>query len=179
MTSKSVSVTFQYLLCPLLVSVTAGWDAACWIPKIRNTPGWVQWLKLPWLLALGSQRLYATLSFITVHRIHSDVKCNETQTSNATARHDIPNHLARRVFLLWLQHISCQTLTQRMPNMHVARYKVLHGAFVGKQHFLHSARVQGRWRLAKSSLFFFITGVRCGFRAGLWDFSYNSLLRRL
>ena len=29
-----------------------------------------------------------------------------------------------------------KTLTQWPPNVHVARYKVLHGAFVTKQHFL-------------------------------------------
>ena len=45
--------------------------------------------------------------------------------------------------------------------------------------FFYSARVHWRWHLAKSSLFFFITGVRCGFCAGLWDFCPNSLLRRL
>ena len=35
----------------------------------------------------------------------------------------------------------------------------------------NSARVQWRCRLAKSSLFFFNTGVRCGFRTDLWYFS--------
>ena len=34
---------------------------------------------------------------------------------------------------------------------------------------------QWRWRLTKSSLSFFITGVRCGIRTGLWHFSRNSL----
>ena len=42
--------------------------------------------------------------------------------------------------------------------------------------FFHSARVEWRWRLAKPFSFFFISGVRCGFHDGLWDFSPSSLL---
>ena len=51
---------------------------------------------------------------------------------------------------------------------------MLHGACVRTQHFLPLGE-----SMTKSSLFFFITGVRCGSHATLWNFSPNSLLRRL
>ena len=50
----------------------------------------------------------------------------------AAPRNDsIPNHLARRVF-----HCGYNTFLVKTPNVHVARYKLLHGAFVKKQYFL-------------------------------------------
>ena len=67
---------------------------------------------------------------------HSDVRWTEIQTSSATARHGNPNHLARRVFHCSYNILLVNTLSQWQPNLYVARYKLLHGAFVSKQHFL-------------------------------------------
>jgi len=65
--------------------------------------------------------------------------------------------------------VSLWLMSKCLPaNVHVARYKLLHGIF------FYSARVQCRW-----SLLFFIIGVMYGFRANLWEFSPNYLLRRL
>ena len=50
------------------------------------------------------------------------------------ARHDTPNHLDRQVFRSDYDIFIVKTLvTQWSSNVHVARYKLLHGAFVRKQ----------------------------------------------
>ena len=66
---------------------------------------------------------------------HSGVRWNEIQTSSATARHDTPNHMARRVFHCGYNIFLITTLTQWPLNVHAVRYKLLHDAF-RKQHFL-------------------------------------------
>ena len=64
--------------------------------------------------------------------------------------------------------------------MRVAKYKLLHGAFIKKLHFFPlSETPMAIMTEAKSSLVFFITGVRCDFHASLWDLSQNSLLKCL
>ena len=67
--------------------------------------------------------------------IHSGVRRKEVQSSSDTIRHGNSNHLAWRLF-----HCGCmflvKTLSQWPPNVHVARYKLLHGAFVRKHHCL-------------------------------------------
>ena len=80
-----------------------------------------------------------SLSFIYLLLLivfYSNVRWNEIETSSATARHDIPNHLARRLLHCRYNIFLVKTLTQWPPNVHVARYKLLHGAFVRTQHFL-------------------------------------------
>ena len=77
--------------------------------------------------------------FYILRSIHSGVRRNEIQTSSATARHGTPNHLARQVYHCGYNIYLVKTLTQWPPNVHMAKYKLLHGAFV-----FHSARVQ--WR---------------------------------
>ena len=62
--------------------------------------------------------------------IHSSVKRNEIQTSTATARHAIPNHLARWLFHCGYNMLLVKTLTQWPPKVHAARYKLLCDAFV-------------------------------------------------
>ena len=104
--------------------------------------------------------------------IHSGVRRNEIQTSNATAQ-DAPNHLARRVFHCGYIFLV-EMLTQWPPNMHVARYRLLYGAFVRNPSPLLLSE-SPMTMTSDSHLFFFITGVRRGFRAGLWGFSPNSL----
>ena len=54
----------------------------------------------------------------------------------AASRHDMapPNHLARRVFHCGYNIFIVKTLTQWPPNTHMARYKLLHGVLVRKQH---------------------------------------------
>ena len=100
--------------------------------------------------------------------IHSGVRRNELQTSSVTERHYTPNHSTRRVFHCGYNTFLVETLTQWPPNVHVAMYILLHGLFVRKQHFVSTQR--------ESSLVFFTTGVRSGFRACLWDCSRHSLL---
>ena len=73
-----------------------------------------------------------------------------------------------------LQHISCQN-----AYLMVARYKLLHGAFDKKQHFLPLNENPMSMTSGKvQSIFFFsfINGVRCGVLAGMWEFSLHSLL---
>ena len=72
-------------------------------------------------------------------------------------------------------YFPSQWLTQWPPNVHVARYKLLHGAFIRKQHF----RPLSENPMAMTSSQVQFTGFRCGFRTGLWDLSPNSLLRRV
>jgi len=98
---------------------------------------------------------------------HSGIRRNRIQTSSATVRHSNPNHITRRMFQCGYSILLAKTLTQWPPNVHVARCRLLHGAFVIKQNFL------------PLQSFFFNTGVSYDFGAGLWDFSQNSLLRRL
>ena len=74
--------------------------------------------------------------FLVLGRIHSGVRRNEIQTSSATTRHGTPNHLARREFHCRYNISFVETLNQWLSNEHVARYKLLHGAFIRKQHFL-------------------------------------------
>ena len=92
------------------------------------------------------------------------------------AWHGTPNNLAQWMFHCGYNKFLVKMLTQWL---HVVRYKRLHGSFIKKNLCIHSARVQWWWCLAKSSLFFFINGVRCGFCTGLLEFGSNSLLRHL
>ena len=104
---------------------------------------------------------------------HSGFMRIELLTSSATARHANPNHLARRVF-----HCGYNIFLVKTPNVQVARYKLLHGAFVRK-YVLPLSKSPVAMKPCKVQFFFFITGVRCGFRASLRDICPNSLLRRL
>ena len=107
--------------------------------------------------------------------IHSGVGRNEVQASSATARHDTPNNLAWWVFHCGYNIFLIKSLTQWPSNVHVARFKLLHGAFNRKQHIFPPSECRLARCLAQYSIFFFSTGVRCGFRAGIWDFSQKSL----
>ena len=105
---------------------------------------------------------------------HSDVRWTEIQTSSATARHGNPNHLARRVFHCSYNILLVNTLSQWQPNVHVARYKLLHGAFVSKQHFPSLSACPVAMTSFSTSLVSGVALLSC-----LWDFSPTSLLRRL
>ena len=65
-----------------------------------------------------------------------------------------------------------------MPYVHVAGYKLLHGAFIKKQHLYPQQESNGD-DIWQSPVSFSSSLVSCFFRTGLWDFSPNSLLRRL
>ena len=65
-----------------------------------------------------------------------------------------------------------------MPNVHVAGYKLLHGAFVRKQHLYPQQESNGD-DIWQSPVSFSSSLVSCFFCTGLWDFSPNSLLRCL
>ena len=68
--------------------------------------------------------------------IHSGVRQNEIQTSSAKEQRSTPNHLAWWLFHCGYDIFLVKTLTQWPPNVHEVRYKLLHGVFVTKQHFL-------------------------------------------
>ena len=55
---------------------------------------------------------------------------------SVTSRHGTPNQSAHQVFNCGYKTFLVKTLTRWPPNVHVARYKLLHGSFVRKQHFL-------------------------------------------
>jgi len=74
--------------------------------------------------------------FHVLEFIHSSVRRNEIQTSSATARHGGLNHLTRQVCHCGYNIFLVKTLTQWPSNAHVARGRMLHGAFLRKQHFL-------------------------------------------
>ena len=197
MKSKSVSVTtFQYLLCPPLLSVNS-WMRYGMLDTRDSLYSWVISMTQTSLIACPrfpalDGCLYVTLSFIIVHRfsiglrfglfpglsaqisclssgtqclpligdkddnradlhvqfqllfnqfhalgsIHSGVRRNEIQTSSTTARQVAQNYLAWRVFHCGYNIFLVNTLTQWSHNVHVARYKLLHGTFTRKQHFL-------------------------------------------
>ena len=76
-----------------------------------------------------------------------------------------------------LQHISCEN-----AYLMVARYKLLHGEFDKKQHFLplnENPMSMTSGKVQSIFFMFFINGVRCGVLAGMWEFSLHSLLIRL
>ena len=111
--------------------------------------------------------------------VHSAVSRNGIQTSSATARHGTQ--------IIWLGgcFIVARTyfLSKHLPNGYLmciwrgTSCVMVHSS--ENNYFFYSARIQWRWHLAKFSLFFFIIGIRGGFRASRWDFSPNYFLRRL
>ena len=78
--------------------------------------------------------------------------------------------------IVWVIVATTYFFSERLPNgrlMCMWRYTNC-GTVHSLEHntFFHLARDQWRWRLAKSSLLFFITGFRCGFRAGLSELHF-------
>ena len=73
--------------------------------------------------------------FHVLRSIYGSVLRNEIHTNSVTIRQCTPNNLVRRAFHCG-NIFLVETLTQCPPNVHVARYKLLHGAFVRKQHLL-------------------------------------------
>ena len=106
--------------------------------------------------------------FNVLGSIHSGVRRNGIQTSSAMARHGTPNHLVRRVFHCCYNIFLVKTLMCMWRGTNCC---IVHSS--ENITFFQLVRFQWRWRLAKSSLIFFI---RCSFHAGLWDISPNSLL---
>ena len=105
--------------------------------------------------------------------IHSGVRRSEIQTTSATARHGIPNHLAPRVFhcgynIFLVKILKCMLWGINCCMRHSSESNSL----------FHSAKVQWRWRLTKSSLLFSITGVRCGFRANSVQILYRDVSKQ-
>ena len=101
------------------------------------------WMRRNAILNEDHAAVYVHVQFRLLHEQlhvldsnHSEVRWNEIQTSRSTARHGTPNHLARRVFHCSYNILLVNTLSQWQPNVHVARYKLLHSTF------FHSARVQ-------------------------------------
>ena len=115
--------------------------------------------------------------FYILGSIHSGVRQNEIQTSSTMTQHGTPKHMAQWAYFCGYIIFLVKMLAQWLSNVHVARYKLLHGAFIRNQHFLPlcdspvamtSGRIQSNF-----------SGGRCGFCAGLWDFSQNSLLKHI
>ena len=88
-------------------------------------------------------------SFSSFWAIPSGVRQNELQNSSVTTRHGKPNHWSYNTNLI-------KTLTQWLPSVHVARYRLLHVARyrllrVARYRFLHVARYRllhvARYRL--------------------------------
>ena len=151
--------------------------------------------------------LHATLSFIIVHRFSIESRSGwfpgysnrkiwgfSSGTQWLPLIGDKESHLAwwswsrgracavsTTLWIIWLGVCFIVTITYflsiHLPNGRLmcmwrgTNWSMVH--LSENNTFFHSAKFQWRWRLAKSSLFFFIT------RAGLWNFSPNSLLRRL
>ena len=71
--------------------------------------------------------------FHVLGSIHSGVRWNETQTSSATARQHPKSFGSAGVFHCACNIFLVKTLTHWPPNVNVARYKLLLGAFIKKQ----------------------------------------------
>ena len=99
--------------------------------------------------------------------IHNNVRRNEIQTSMATLP---PRSFdSAGVSLVYPTAALCAC-----GEVQIATWSIRQ-----KTTLFHSVIVQWDWRQAKSSLPFFIIGIRYGFSAGLWDLSQNYLLRRI
>ena len=103
--------------------------------------------------------------------IHSGVGRNEMHASSGTARHGTPNNLAWWVFHCGYNIFLVKSLTQWSSKVHMERFKLLHGAFIGKQHILPQSETSS---IVQS---LFITGVKSCRHMGLQSKHY--LLSRL
>ena len=171
--SVSVTI-FQYLVCPPLLSMIAWirygmldtrdsqYSCVIWaVPSHSST--YILFFFRKWVAGylwsvsrsaifhedravvdvhLQFQLLYE--QFHILGSIHNGVKRNEIQTSSATANHGTQYHLARWVFHCGYNIFLGKMLTQWPPNVHVAKYKLLHGAF------FHSVRVQ--WQARRNEI---------------------------
>ena len=88
--------------------------------------------------------------------IHSGERRNKIQTSSTTARHGGCFVRATTYFL-----------TKRLPNMLVARHKLLYGAFVRKQHFLSLSERQMAMTFGKFQALVLQHWCHYGFCVGL------------
>ena len=131
------------------------------------------------------QLLFEEFHVVLLKSIHSGFRRNELQASSAKARHCTRNHLARWVFHYGYNIFLVKTLTQSPPNVHVARYKLLYGAFIRKQHFFplsESPLTMTSGKVQSLFFLFFFSSLLVSdvdLFPGQWDFNPNSLLKHL